>query len=135
MQQVKQAIEHDIMKAEANVNGVISSLPIRLQKKLKSDIYDDCLLQIKFFKEVAKTWNNQFIVWVSYRVTLNVIPPTNYVYEETDEAGSMYFVRQGSLAFVVSNAKNAVFHELHENTMFGFEDYVFAALLKSMQIK
>lgn len=110
---------------------MIKTLPIRLQQKLKSDVYDDCLNQIKLFKEVEGNGNGQFVTWVSYRVTLNVIVPTTYVYEETDDALGIFFVRKESLAYVLSHAKNAVFHRVNENSLFGFEDFIYAAMIQN----
>ena len=54
-----------------------------------------------------------------------MIPKTAYLYQETMEMSSIFFIKEGELAFVLPSLNNAIYLMVKKGEIIGFEDYVY----------
>ena len=48
-----------------------------------------------------------------------------YLYQETEEYSGLFFIKEGSLAFVLPRYDNAIYKKVSGGDIIGFEDYVY----------
>jgi CRP-like cAMP-binding protein len=96
----------------------MDELPHKLKQELAIAIHTKMYASVKFFKSKQKS----FVVWVG-----TVIRPVNYqegeyICKEGERIGEMYFMVNGSAAYVLPRFENKPFFDINQGDHFGHVD-------------
>jgi Ion channel len=102
-------IKYDHTKKQKDVQQFMDELPHKLKQELAIAIHTKMYASVKFFKSKQKS----FVVWVG-----TVIRPVNYqegeyICKEGERIGEMYFMVNGSAAYVLPRFENKTFFDIN----------------------
>lgn len=121
--ELKQSIIFEQNKTVFGLGEFMKSLPLSLKFKLAQHLHKDVYENVEFFKNIHE--ERSFLSWVGHRLIPRLIAKKQYLYQETDEMYSVYFIKMGSVAFVLWTFENAIFHTVNNGGMVGFDDYAY----------
>lgn len=61
------------------------------------------------FPFLKKIKEKSFLSWIGHRLVPRMINDRTYLYQETEEISGLFFLKEGSVAFVVPASDNAIY--------------------------
>lgn len=127
---IKKHIEYNDIEEVTAIGTFVEDLPLELRKPLTTLIYKEMIATVDFLKDKRE----RFINWISPTFKLRVVAPRETIYYENDYMSEVFFLKSGSLDYVLPKYENQPFLKIVEHTTFGLIDFV-AALLSRTQTK
>jgi CRP-like cAMP-binding protein len=126
---IKQCVKQDSNQEIDDLNAYLEELPHKLKVEVSFYLHEDTYMTMRFLKDKQMS----FIAWICPLLKPQIANENQYVFFEGEEIDSMYFLKQGTVNFVLPKFDNAKYIHITTGTNFGMEDIV-SSIIKNEDI-
>lgn len=124
--EIKSSLEFEYNRKVEGLGEFMSCLPLQLKYKLANEIHHDVLVEFDLFKQIPTDQERTaFLSWVGHRLVPRMRTMKDFLYQEMDLINGVFFIKEGIVAFVLVNYKNAIYWRAKQGSIVGFEDVVY----------
>lgn len=120
--EIRSTVTFEYSKSVDGLGEFMNSLPLQLKFKLARELHKD-VQNFDLFKNVKE---KSFLSYIGHRLAPRLVAEKDWLYQECDEMLGIYFIKDGTLAFVLTNQDNAIYGRAGTGDVIGFEDFPYA---------